>query len=585
MREKGYLVRLRQFIRYYRPHRGLFLLDMSAAVAQSALTVILPLIVYRVFNEYLPDRLDLVIRAGAAMLAISLLIAGANFISIKWGHTLGVRMEADMRRDLFAHLQKLSFNYFDRTKTGHIMSRLSNDLSQIAEIGHHGPEDILISTLTLAGALAMMFAINPLLTWVTLLPLPLILIWGSFFQLRMRHGFREVRRKVADINSQVENSIQGIREVKSFTNEELEISKFGSVNREFRTARENVYGVMAGFHAGMMFFMQSYSLLFVAAGAVLVYYGRATLPELLVFMMYARYFTMPVFRMVSFVEQFQQGFAAFDRFAEVMEEIPDIVDPPRPLDPGRLRGEVGFDQVLFRYPAAGGAEGEAAEPALRGVSLAIPAGRTVALVGESGAGKTTLAALIPRFYEATAGRVTIDGIDVRKLSQAFLRDHIGVVRQSPFLFDCSIRENILFGRPDATEAELIEAAKRANIYDFIRTLPGGFDAEVGEHGVKLSGGQKQRISLARVFLKNPEILIFDEATSSLDNESEALIRQSLELLCRNRTTIIIAHRLSTVRDADYICCLRHGEIVEEGTHAELIARDGYYKKLYSMHTF
>lgn len=589
MTRAQFFKRFGQFVRYYRPHRALFFLDMGAAVTQSVLTVLLPLVVHRIFTVYLPAMdLDRVVWAGVLLMVLTAVIAGAEYVGIRWGHTLGVRMEADMRRDLFIHLQKLSFNYFDRTKTGHLMSRLSNDLAQIAEVGHHCPEDALISVLTLGGALAMMLAINPLLTVITLAPLPFILIWGSIFQGKMHRGFREVRRKVADINSRVENSIQGIREVKSFCNEEMEIEKFGEVNAGFRLARENVYGVMAGFHAGMMFIIQSYSLLFVAAGAILTYYGRATLPEVLVFVMYSRYFTMPIFRMVNFIEQFQQGFAAFERFGEVIDERPEIVDPADPVVPERLSGALKIENVSFTYPAAVSAGGESPpepEPALRDVSLDLPAGSTVALVGESGAGKTTLAALIPRFYEVGAGRITVDGIDIRRLPQEFLRGSIGIVRQSPFLFDCSIRENILFGRPDASEEEMIEAAKRANIYDFVMSLPEGFDSEVGEQGVKLSGGQRQRISLARVFLKNPPILIFDEATSALDNESEALVQTSMRRLCRGRTTIVIAHRLSTVRNVDRIYCLRGGRIVEAGTHAELLKLGGYYFRLYSMHTF
>jgi ATP-binding cassette subfamily B protein len=589
MTRAQFFKRFGQFVRYYRPHRALFFLDMGAAVTQSVLTVLLPLVVHRIFTVYLPAMdLDRVVWAGVLLMALTAVIAGAEYVGIRWGHTLGVRMEADMRRDLFVHLQKLSFNYFDRTKTGHLMSRLSNDLTQIAEVGHHCPEDGLIAALTLGGALAMMLAINPLLTVITLAPLPFILIWGSIFQGKMHRGFREVRRKVADINSRVENSIQGIREVKSFCNEEMEIEKFGEVNAGFRLARENVYGVMAGFHAGMMFIIQSYSLLFVAAGAILTYYGRATLPEVLVFVMYSRYFTMPIFRMVNFIEQFQQGFAAFERFGEVIDEQPEIVDPVDPATPARLSGALKIENVSFTYPAAVAADGGIGpepEPALRDVSLDIPAGSTVALVGESGAGKTTLAALIPRFYEVGAGRIAVDGIDIRRLPQEFLRGSIGIVRQSPFLFDCSIRENILFGRPGASEEEMIEAAKLANIYDFVMSLPDGFDSEVGEQGVKLSGGQKQRISLARVFLKNPPILIFDEATSALDNESEALVQSSMRQLCRGRTTIVIAHRLSTVRNVDTIYCLQGGRIVEAGTHAELLKLGGYYFRLYSMHTF
>lgn len=574
--------RLTSFLKYYRPHRGLLLIDMGAAVSQSALTVVLPLVVYQVFHVYLPEMaLGKIVGAAVALLVLALAIALADYAGIRWGHMLGVRIEADMRRDLFGHLQKLSFSYFDRTQTGQIMSRISNDLTQIAEIAHHCPEDILIAVLTMGGAFAMMAYLNPLLTLITLIPLPFILLWGAVFQGRMHRGFREVRRKVGELNSRVENSIQGIREVRSYCNEGPEIQRFAEVNNRFKKARENVFGVMAGFHSGMMFLVQSYSLLFIAAGALLMYYGKATLAEVLVFTMYARYFTMPIFRLVSFIEQFQQGATAFERFAEVLDEAPEIRDAAVSVRPEKLAGTIVFDQVSFRY------QGMAPNsvPVLDQVSLEIPAGQMVALVGESGAGKTTLAALISRFYDATQGRITIDGIDVRELPQDFLRSQVGVVRQTPFLFDTTIGENIRFGRPGATEAEMIAAAREANIWDFIRELPDVFNTAVGEHGVKLSGGQRQRISLARIFLKNPKILIFDEATSALDNESEALVQEAMKRLCAGRTTVVIAHRLSTVRDVDFIYCMRGGRIVEAGTHHELIAADGYYRKLYSIHSF
>ncbi len=575
--------RFRRFIAYYRPHWKLFTIDLGAALTQAVLTVVLPMVVYRVFQVYLPAMdLNRIIGASVVLAVLAGCIALAEYAGIRWGHMLGVRMEADMRRDLFIHLQKLSFSFFDRNKTGHIMSRIANDLTQIAEIAHHCPEDMLIAALTMSGALVMMFHLNPLLAVISLLPLPLVIFWGMVFQRRMHRGFREVRRRVADINSRVENSIQGIREVKSFCNEELEIRRFGEVNGNFRKARENVFGVMAGFHAGMMFLVQGYSLLFIAAGAVLMYYGKAELSEILVFTMYARYFTMPIFRMVSFVEQFQQGATAFERFTEVLDETPEVRDADIPVRPTALTGVIDFNHVFFHYPPET-PEAPTPETVLSDISLHISAGQSVALVGESGAGKTTLAALIPRFYDVSSGAITLDGIDLRHLPQKWLREQIGVVRQTPFLFDATIRENIRFGRPDADEQALIAAARHANILDFIESLPDGFDSQVGEQGVKLSGGQRQRISLARVFLKNPRILIFDEATSALDNVSEAMVLEALKRLCAGRTTIIIAHRLSTVRDVDVICCMQHGRIVESGSHAELLARNGYYRKLYELH--
>lgn len=561
---------------------GLFILDMGAAVASSVLTVLLPFVVYKVVNVYLPARdLPHIIGGALVLLVLSLLIAGAEYISIRWGHILGARMESDMRDDLFRYLQKLSFSYFDRTRTGNLMSRMTNDLNLITESAHHIPEDLLISTLTFLGAFVFMFCLNPLLAAVTLIPLPFIILWGTIFQRKMHAGFRDMREKVAEINTQVENSIQGIREVKSYNNESAQIARFSKVNIGFQLARESICKILADFHCGITFLIQSYTLLFVVAGVLLIYYDMADLATVLAFMMYSRYIIMPIFRMVNFTEQAQQTTAAFERFRDIMREKPEITDAPDAVEVPRLTGDVEFDHVFFRYDGM-----TEQEPwVLRDISFKIPAGRTVALVGESGAGKSTLASMIPRFYEPVSGCVKLDGHDVKILKQKFLRAQVGIVQQTPFLFDSTIRDNILIGNPKATEDELIQAAKYANIWEFIQTLPGGFDSEVGEQGVRLSGGQRQRISLARVFLKNPSVLIFDEATSSLDNESEALVQEALERLCKGRTTIIIAHRLSTVKNAEFIYCLRHGGVVEAGTHRELLALKGYYHELYSMHSF
>ena len=509
---------------------------------------------------------------------LTILVALAMFVCTKYGHVLGVRMEADMRNDLFAHLQRLSFKYFDKAKTGHLMSRVTNDLTMIAELAHHGPEDMSSALLMLIGALVVMFCINPLLTVITLIPLPFIFLWAYLFQGKMRRGFRAARREVAEINSQVENSIQGIREVKSFTNERREIMRFRRVNSSYRHVREGIFDAMAKFHSGVMFFIQGYSILFIIVGMILMYFDKANVIQIMTFFMYSKSVTMPVMRIVEFAEQFHQGVTAYERFYEILQVSPDIREKPEPLLPAApFKGDLELDHVTFSY--------DGNEMVLDDICMSIGRGRTVALVGESGAGKTTLAALIPRFYDVGQGAIRIDGVDIRDYSLHFLRRNIGIVQQSPFLFDTTIRDNILFGRLDATEDELIEAAKNANIYDFIMTLPEGFDTPTGERGVRLSGGQKQRISIARVFLKNPSILIFDEATSALDNQSEALVQESMERLCRDRTTIIIAHRLSTVKNADYIYCLRGGKLVEHGTHQELLALDGYYKTLYTMHTF
>lgn len=575
---------IRTFISYYPRHKRLLWLDLSFVLLSPAFSTAMPLIVYSAFRKYLPAK-DLKMLSVCLGVILFLALFGiiSTYIRIRFGHTLGVRMEADMRNDLFTHLQKLSFQYFDRTKTGHIMSRVSNDLSLIAECAHHCPEDIISGFLLLCGGMTVMLWINPILTLLTLLPVPLIIFWGAKLLPRMHDSFRKVRKEVAEINSRVENSIRGVREVKSYTNEPLEIRKFSAVNNLFRKARENVFSTMAIFHSGMMFFLHGYTVIFIALGILMIYLGRADTAQLITFFMYSGQITMPIMQFVGFVEQYQQGMAAFERFQEVMREQPDIQDKPGAIGDGgkTIIGKIEFDQVTFKYNSM-----TKEEPAvLNNVSFTIKPGTTTALVGESGAGKTTLAALIPRFYEVSAGKILIDNIDVRDFTRKFLRSNIGIVQQTPFLFDASIRENILFGRPDAAEEELVEAAKNAKIYDFIRSLPDGFDSPCGENGVRLSGGQKQRISIARVFLKNPPVLIFDEATSSLDNESEEFVRESMERLASGRTTLIIAHRLSTIKNASYILCMRHGKIVERGSHETLLAANGYYKELYTMHNF
>ncbi len=570
----------KNFIRYYGPHKFLMILDFSSALLAAVFTSVIPYGIKIILDDYLPaGNLKMLALAGVVVLTMTAVMGLCSYINTRWGHVLGVRMEADMRRDLFAHLQKLSFNYFDRTKTGHIMSRISNDLTSIAEAAHHAPEDLLTSTLTLAGAFGFMFYINPLFAVLCLIPLPFIIGWGLIFQGRMFRGFRLVRKKVADINSRVENSIQGIREVKSFANEEQEIDRFRETNSNFVRVREDVYAAMAGFHSGIQVLVQAYSIMILCGGAVLIFYGKAVISDVITFYVYNRFITHPVFQLCGFIEHFQQGVAAFERFVEVMEEQPEIKDPVNPEKPDVIYGNINIDHLYFRYPVT-----PESEWILEDININIRAGEKIALVGESGAGKSTLATMIPRFYEAIKGNIKIDDVNIMNMTQGFIRSNIGIVQQQPFLFDSTIRENIIFGRSGATEDDIIEAAMNANIYDFIKSLPQGFDSEVGEHGVKLSGGQRQRIAIARVFLKNPPILIFDEATSSLDNESEELIRDAMERLCRGRTTIIIAHRLSTVRNTDYTYVMRHGKIVEHGTHDELLKREGYYFQLYSLNT-
>ncbi|MBO5694332.1 MAG: ABC transporter ATP-binding protein [Lentisphaeria bacterium] len=575
---------LKTFVHYYPKHKKLLVLDMIFVVLSPIFSTALPVIVYNAFQSYLPQKnIRMLLCCLLGIICLTVFNIVSNYIKTRFGHTLGVRMEADMRTDLFTHLQKLSFSYFDKTKTGHIMSKITNDLTMIAEVAHHCPEDIISAILMLIGGLTVMICINPLLTLLTLLPIPFMILWGTKFLPKMKQCFRDVRKEVADINSQVENAIQGVREVKSYTNENFEINRFNDVNNNYRKAQERVFSTMAFFHSGMGFFMHGYTIIFIALGIGLIYLDKANAAELITFFMYSNQITMPVMQLVGFMERYQQGMAAFERFHEVMMEQPEIQDKPVAITalPAPVSGRIVFDQVCFKYNDMTEEEANV----LDNISLEVAPGETVALVGDSGAGKTTLAALIPRFYEAKSGAIRIDNIPITDFAQKLLRSNVGIVQQTPFLFDATIRENILFGRPDATEEELIAAAKAANIYEFIQTLPEGFDSNCGENGVRLSGGQKQRISIARVFLKNPPILIFDEATSALDNESEAYVQESMEKLCQGRTTVIIAHRLSTVKNAKRIFCMKHGKIVEQGSHNELIALNGYYKDLYTMHSF
>ncbi len=568
---------LRRFVAYYSQHRRLFTIDMITAALHAGFTVLIPFLVVRMLNRETLAEAELAdIWTTIAMLSgLILLMSITQYINTKWGHILGARIETDMRSDLFRHLQKLSFRYFDNTKTGHIMSRISNDLFTISELAHHGPEDFFISTFLLTGSLIFMFIMNWQMAVIVMIPMPLIVLWGSIFRLRLRRRFREVRKRIADINSNVENSIQGIREVKSYAKEDYTIGLFDCVNNEFKTAKSNMYGTMAGFHSGMMFLLEFYSVIIIGGGMLLVHAGTLGLVELIGFLMYRRYMFQPIRRLTSFMEQYQQGVAAFERFTEIMDEAPDIEDRPHPVTLEGVQGDIRVDHVSFRY-------GQDEDSwVLEDINVHVRPGQTVALVGESGAGKSTLATLIPRFYEPQKGAIWLDGVDIMNLRKQDLRRHVGIVQQNVFLFDSSIRENIMFGRPEASEEEMLDAARRAHIHDLILSLPEGFDTLVGERGVKLSGGQQQRVSMARLFLKDPAVLIFDEATSSLDAESEELIQESLATLCEGRSTVVIAHRLTTVRNADYTYVLRRGRVVEQGTHNDLIAQGGYYSSLYN----
>lgn len=564
---------IRKFIKYYKPHKHLFILDMFCAITASALAIGFPFLTRTLIGEYLPSaNIKNIITALVLMLGIYISKSVLTYIRVKWGHILGVRIEADMRRDLFAHIQKLSFSYFDKVKTGHLMSRISNDLNIIAEVAHHAPEDLLISVIIIIMAYAVMFVFNASLALISLIPFPFMLLWGIYMGSRMRKGFRQVRKEIAEINSTVENSVMGIREVKSFANESMENRKFHKSNTSFRLAKEVSYQRMARFHSVMQFFRDFYYFCIITGGAILIFQGGLELVDLLAFILYVGVILPPIDKLINFTEQLQQGIASIERFQEIMEIDPDIRDSAEAVDFKPSGGRFRLKDVSFRYD-------KSPDWVLRHINMDIKAGETVALAGESGAGKSTLASLLPRFYDIQDGVIEIDGQDIKTLRQKSLRRTIGIVQQNVFLFDGTIRENITYGKPDASEEEIDEAVAMSNLGEFISTLPDGLDTQVGERGVLLSGGQKQRISIARVFLKNPDILIFDEATSSLDNESEAMIQEAMWKLCKNRTTIIIAHRLSTIMKADRIHVMKNGEIVESGTHLQLIGQGGYYKSL------
>lgn len=566
---------INRFISYYKPHKFLFILDMFVAFLAAILSVFMPMLTRTLLKVHIPNKdITGIINLITIMLLIIAFKSGFTYIRIRWGHVMGVRMESDMRADIFSHLQKLSFNYFDNVKTGHIMSRISNDLNRIAEVAHHAPEDLIISIFMIIGSFIAMFYYNSSLAFMAMIPIPLLIIWGLTYGHQMRGGFRTVRKRIADINSTVENSVQGIREVKSFTNEHLELEKFGDINFTFQQAKERMYKIMSTYFSGMTFLTDFYYLVVIGGGVILIYQGKIDVIDLLAFTMYVNFILRPIERLVHFTEQFQQGSAAFERFIEIMDIEPDIKDKKNAIVLNKIDGSIEIKDLTFKYSSS-------EDWVLSNVNMNIPAGKTIALVGESGAGKSTIASLIPRFYEAQKGSISIDDNNIMDISQSSLRKNIGIVQQNVFLFDTTIRENIAYGNPNAKDQDIIEAARKANILTFIKSLPDGFDTLTGERGVKLSGGQKQRISIARAFLKDPQILIFDEATSSLDTESEAFIQNAMEELSINRTTIIIAHRLTTVQNADLLYVMNKGKIIEQGSHDDLLKRKNHYYKLYT----
>ena len=565
---------LRRFARYYRPHLRLFVLDLACALGVASLELVFPVVTRHMINIVIPaGDMRLLLWLVGILVVLYLAVAGLSYVINFWGHVVGIRMEADMRRDIFSHLQRLSFRFYDNNRTGKLMSRVVHDLNEITELAHHGPEDLFLSTVMMGGSLTVLFVIEWRLALAMAAFIPLM-VWFAISQRGAMHSaFREVREKIADVNAQLENSISGTRVVQAFTNEEYEINKFHESNTLFKKAKYFAYKRMSRFMTGMGFLTNFLNVAVVGYGGVLIYRGIIGVGDLVAFLLYVGLILQPIRRLTHFTQQFEQGMTGFKRFTEIMDETPEIRDSPDARELTTVQGRIEFKEVTFSY------DDEA--HVLRHVNLEIPAGKTVALVGPSGAGKTTMCNLIPRFYEVSAGSITVDGMDIREVTLGSLRGAIGIVQQDVFLFTGTVKENILYGDVEASDSQIIQAARRANIHEFVQSLPDGYDSEIGEKGIRLSGGQKQRLAIARAFLMNPPILLLDEATASLDNETEAKIQKALTELSAGRTTVVIAHRLSTIRNADEIVVLTDDGIVGRGSHDELMAQGGLYSELYN----
>ncbi len=570
---------LKKLASYYRPYMPLFLADMFFAIVGAGVTLVIPLMVRYITNEALAlevqQALGKIMSLGVVMLVLVAVECFCNYFITNFGHVMGAKIEYDMRAEIFAHYQRLSFSFFNNQKVGQLLSRITSDLFDISELLHHGPEDLVISLIKIVGSFVILINIDAKLTMIAFAFVPVMLVYAAYFNTRMKRAFKRNREKIADVNSQIEDNLSGIRVVKSFANEDMELKKFAEGNRGFLAAKKDSYYYMAGYHSGLNALTTLITIAVLIAGASMIAHGRADVADLVTFLLYINTFTEPVKKLINFTEQFQNGYTGYERFREMMEICPDIEDMAGAAELESVRGDISFEDVSFHYE-------ENTETVLHHINLDVKAGDYVALVGSSGAGKSTLCNLVPRFYDVTEGAVKIDGKDVRGITQKSLRSQIGIVQQDVYLFVGTVFDNIRYGKPDATREEVIEAAKNANAHEFILALPDGYDTDIGQRGVKLSGGQKQRLSIARVFLKNPPILIFDEATSSLDNESEKVVQESLEKLSKDRTTIVIAHRLSTIRNAGKILVLTETGIEEEGTHRELLEKDGVYAKLYSL---
>lgn len=563
---------LRIFLSYFKPHRKLFAMDMFCAILVAAVDLAFPLVSRTAMNELLPQAAYRTFFIVMGVMAIAYFVrAVLYYIICYWGHTFGIRVEADIRRDLFSHMQTLGYEFYDHNRTGQLMSRLTSDLFEITELAHHGPEDLIISVLTIVGALVVMFSIEWRLALVVCIILPVLLVVVISRRRKMSAVSKGVKSRTAAINAEIESSLSGIRTAKAFANETVEFGKFNEANERFKVSKREFHREMGIFSGSLEFFMSLLSVAVIAVGGALLMQGSIEMIDLLTFSLYISTFISPVRKLINFAEMFANGFAGLSRFAELMRTEPSLKDAPDAKELKNVRGEIEVKNVSFAY--------EDDLDVLEDVSLRVHAGETVAIVGPSGGGKSTLCRLIPRFYDVTSGAITIDGLDVRTVTQKSLHQAIGVVQQDVFLFADTIGNNIRYGRPDATMQEVAEAAKRAEIYDDIMAMPDGFDTYVGERGTLLSGGQKQRVSIARIFLKNPPILILDEATSALDSVTEAKIQSALDALAVGRTTLIIAHRLSTIRSASRILVIADGKLREQGTHDELMQRGGIYADL------
>ncbi|WP_102275042.1 ABC transporter ATP-binding protein [Cytobacillus massiliigabonensis] len=566
---------IRRFFSYYKPHKKLFTIDFSSAVIVAILELAFPLAVQWFVDDLLPSgNWSKIVSVSAGLLTLYLVSTFLQYIVNYWGHMLGINIETDMRQQLFQHVQRQSFRFFDNTKTGHIMSRVTNDLFDIGELAHHGPEDLFIAIMTFVGAFWIMLTINVKLALVTIIITPFLIWLISFCNIRMNKAWKKMYGEIADVNARVEDSVSGVRVVQSFTNEEYEISRFRSNNQRFRLAKLSAYKIMSFSSSGIYMLTRLMTLIVLVFGAWLSFTGQLSYGELVGFVLYVNVLLKPIDKISALLELYPKGMAGFKRFLELMDSEPEVEDAEDAIEVATLRGDIKFNDVSFSY--------DEHKSVLEGINLRINKGETVAFVGPSGAGKTTICSLIPRFYDVNSGSITIDGLDVRELTKKSLRSQIGIVQQDVFLFTGTLKENIAYGMLGASDEQIEEAARRAHLEDFIASLPFGYETQIGERGLKLSGGQKQRIAIARMFLKNPPILILDEATSALDTETEQIIQTALTELAQDRTTLVIAHRLATIRNADRIVVVTEDGIAEEGRHDELIDLGGIFANLHKV---